>query len=415
MEEALLREISEKYLLPFFSGATIELSSTPSKTSARAVAILSPQIIGFKVNKADKYRLRFRRDQPFAQKTDPARETLLIESFVGILGTMEEQLSGPLKDDLLSTFQRRVVARAAADDGGERQLLSVIDQMAQWATNLYEGAPIVSAIGIDPTATGSEELPLEKFSQDDFAAVLSNGFDTLLIFDPALNFSSHSVLPPNGAALESCPWRHAAIANWTKTESGRVAVVLNRLGEILVFRDGLLLFARRGGKWHFLTHGPVLNQMGVPKNKSIRRAIYETVLDASFARTGACLGVVRANSGRKWEHAVAELDRLNGGASRKALSIARIVSNRKFQDLERTLRQELVAIDGATIIDHKGNVLAVGAIISLPAGSTGGGRTAAAKELAKLGLGVKVSQDGRISAYRPSSMPQTPELAFELM
>ena len=127
MEEALLREISEKYLLPFFSGATIELSSTPSKTSARAVAILSPQIIGFKVNKADKYRLRFRRDQPFAQKTDPARETLLIESFVGILGTMEEQLSGPLKDDLLSTFQRRVVARAAADDGGERQLLSVIE------------------------------------------------------------------------------------------------------------------------------------------------------------------------------------------------------------------------------------------------------------------------------------------------
>jgi hypothetical protein len=49
--------------------------------------------------------------------------------------------------------------------------------------------------------------------------------------------------------------------------------------------------------------------------------------------------------------------------SPKARLIRRIVGNSKFQQLDRRLRQELLAIDGATIIDHEGVVLAVGAIL----------------------------------------------------
>jgi len=67
--------------------------------------------------------------------------------------------------------------------------------------------------------------------------------------------------------------------------------------------------------------------------------------------------------------------------------------------LDRRLRQELVAIDGATLIDHKGTILAVGAILKIAGGSTGGGRLAAAKALSKLGVGIKVSQDGGITGF----------------
>ncbi len=416
MDEALLREVSEAYLLPFFSGATIDATSVSSTASESTVAFVNPQNICFKVNRADTYRLQFRRDQPFAQKKDPAREIRVIEAYVTVLERMSDELNGPLKDDLLSTFQRRVIAEATAEPGEGTKLLTVIDQMALWATRLYEGAPIASALGIDPGVTGSTSLPLARIAEQDFFAVLSNGFDTMLTLSKDLNFTGHKVLDATPSERGYCPWRHSAIAAWTSGGDGRVAVALNRLGEILIFRDGQLLFARRSGKWHFLTHGPIIRQMGVPKDQDIRRAIYETALDASFARTGACIGVIASGGLKSAEAMIADRDWLSKDLSDKARAIARIVKDAKFHELDRTVRQELAAIDGATVIDHEGRVIAVGAILKIKAGSTGGGRTAAAKQLAQLGLGVKISQDGGITGYRRGATKAEPVRdAFKVM
>lgn len=416
MDEELLREISEAYLLPFFSGASIEPSALKSSVSEARVAIKTTQSIAFKVNRPDQYRLVVRRDQPFAADSDPAREKRVVEAFVDVLERMSDELRGPLKEDLLSTFQRRVVAEATAEPGEGAKLLTVIDQLALWATRLYEGAPIASAIGIDPSVSGTRSLPLANIAKEDFFAVLSNGFDTMLTLSKHLNFTGHAVLASSPSAKGYCPWRHAAIAVWTSGEKGRIAIVLNRLGEILIFRDGQLLFARRSGNWHFLTHGPVIRQMGVPQKEEIRQAIYETALDASFARTGACLGVVAAGSMKQAEDMIAPADWLSKGLSNKSKAIARIVNGQKFQELNRTLRQELVAIDGATVINHEGEIVAVGAILKIKGGSTGGGRTAAAKQLALLGLGVKVSQDGGISGFRRDPSKKGAEKsAFKVM
>lgn len=416
MEEALLREISVAYLLPFFSGASLEAAALKSSVSEARVATKTTQSIAFKVNRSDQYRLVVRRDQPFAADSDPAREKRVVEAFVDVLEKMSDELKGPLKDDLLSTFQRRVVAEATAEPGEGVNLLTVIDQQAHWATRLYEGAPIASAIGIDPAIRGAKFLPLANIAKEDFFAVLSNGFDTMLTLSKHLNFTGHVVLDATPSARGYCPWRHSAIAAWTAAGTGRIAVVLNRLGEILIFRDGQLLFARRGGNWHFLTHGPIIRQMGVPKDEDIRKAIYETALDASFARTGACIGVIAAGSMRLAQDMIAETDWLSKGLSDKARAIARIVNGKKFHALDRTLRQELAAIDGATVIDHEGNVVAVGAILRIKGGSTSGGRTAAAKQLALLGLGVKISQDGGIFGYRRDSKnPKVERSAFEVM
>lgn len=56
-------------------------------------------------------------------------------------------------------------------------------------------------------------------------------------------------------------------------------------------------------------------------------------------------------------------------------------------------------MDGATIIDVKGNILAVGAIIQNESGSYGGGRGSAAKLLSNYGLAIKISTDGYIEVY----------------
>ena len=73
-----------------------------------------------------------------------------------------------------------------------------------------------------------------------------------------------------------------------------------------------------------------------------------------------------------------------------------MIAGRTFPELDRRFRLELLSIDGAVVIDHRGKVLAAGAILKIPGGSTGGGRLAAARVLASLGLGIKVSQDGSI-------------------
>ena len=192
--------------------------------------------------------------------------------------------------------------------------------------------------------------------------------------------------------------RQAGIANWTTIDERRIALTLNRVGEILVIRDEQLLFARRSGHWHFLTHEPVISQMVIPRrDRNIRIAIYETCLDASFARTGACIGVVGGAHAREWQILVDGADHIDLATTTKTRAISKMIRGRKFQNLDRQFRQELSAIDGATVLSHTGRLLA---ILRISGGSSGGGRLAAAKALSALRLGIKVSQDGGISGYR---------------
>jgi DNA integrity scanning protein DisA with diadenylate cyclase activity len=86
----------------------------------------------------------------------------------------------------------------------------------------------------------------------------------------------------------------------------------------------------------------------------------------------------------------------------KGKCLQTIIANRSFNKLDRHLRQDIAAIDGATILDYQGNVFAAGAIVQLKgAGSEdGGARKAAAKTLAQYGLAIKISSDGAISGYK---------------
>jgi hypothetical protein len=415
MEEGLLREISQRYLVPFFSGAELEGRSAASSAREETVAFRDPVSIAFKVTRNDNYRLTLKRAQPFAQMDGTTvPEIAVVRAFIDVVAPMGEALESSLKDDLLLTFSRRVVAKAMSSaEERESTLLSGIDQLAQWSNRLYEGSAISAAIGFRHRPQAGRPT-LGEISEHDFAAVISNGHDTLLEFDFSGRFISHAALSADDKPAPYCPFRQAPIADWTAKdeERRRVALCLNRGGEILVFRDRQLLFARRSGRWSFLTHEPIITQMGTPHDMEIRRAVYETCLDASFARTGACIGIVSSSHIAEWQNTVVnEDDHVQLGESVKARTIRQMIRAKKFQALDRRLRQELVAIDGATVLSHEGTLLAVGAILRIPGGSTSGGRLAAAKRLSALGLGIKVSQDGGITGFRPGR----DEPAFQLM
>jgi hypothetical protein len=414
MEEQLLREIAGEYLLPLLSGATLLPKSRESSDQGKCVSITNSGTIEFKVDITDSYRLVIRRSWPFYEGTEfqiPS-EKEVVDAFVAAIREIAPGLSEIYKQDLFSRFQRRLIAKALAlalarhseigTASPEAILLDAIDQLDLWATRLYEGKPIAAGLGfleVDKEPT-SATVSFDQICREDFSCVLSNGMDTLLAFDFQGRLRVWAGLPQSHNRSWA-PYRLGPIAEWSDG-ADRVALALDRLGEILVFMQGRLVFARRSGKWHFLIHNLMVEEPGRGEHVySCLDAVYSSCLDASFARTGACVGLVAPEHRGDWKTLVpSKDDHLDAQRSVKTKAIKQMVGKRRFDGLDRRMQQELLAIDGATLLDDAGHILAVGAIVKVPGGSTGGGRLAAAKELSKLGLGIKVSQDGGIRGFR---------------
>lgn len=352
----------------------------------------------------------------------------------------EVKLSGDIVRKWASVFRGNHIAEAYFDVIAERCqvetiaefmdfsardcLLRILDAMAAWSGQSYEGQRIAFSVGLetwDKTGSNPDAPTFMDLRNEDFLKVMTSGYDTLLVCDRQGRMLRHDTLIP--APMDS-PWSAAKlhddisameqayapvhflpIARWATGE--RYALSLNREGEILLFKDKTLLFVRRRGHWIFFTHSAYIAGLGRGgRNAAARAALYQTALDVSFKRSGGCIGLWRP-SHRRDAACIAGPDRLDvpeggfqdAGISPKNRFLRQIISGRKFQDLSRKLRQELVSIDGATVILLDGTILTVGAILKIEGGSTGGGRTAAAMELAKKGVGVKISNDGKITCW----------------
>lgn len=413
MDELLLREVAQDYLVPFFSGARLEDRARASTAREARVAFVGPTSIAFKINGNDDYRLVLTRSQPFlTSQGNRIPDIRIVESFVETVSDLQSIIESDYRAEVLPNIQRRIVSKAILAGAHEDGVLAAIDALSMWGQRLYEGAPIAASIGLRQTGTpAAGAISLDDFRSQDFSAVLSNGYDTLISFNYRGEFLGHEALPPAAAPATYCPIRQSGIAAWTGGHRDRVAISLNRLGEILIFHDQQLVFARRAGKWNFLTHDAVITQMNVPRDVPLRHAIYETCLDASFARTGACLGIVQVNNGGQWRSVIDPGDLIATGTSTRASALRLLISGRTFPNLDRRARHEISAIDGATVISHQGEILAAGAILRIGGGSTGGGRLAAARALSEYGLGIKVSQDGGITGWRPRMV----QAAFRVM
>ena len=96
----------------------------------------------------------------------------------------------------------------------------------------------------------------------------------------------------------------------------------------------------------------------------------------------------------------------------KTIAIRKIIAGKKLYELDRKLIEEMTSIDGATIVDYDGTIVAVGAIIKIEAGSQGGGRLAAATTMAKYGVAIKVSQDGIMQGFSVDKHGRVKQIFF---
>jgi hypothetical protein len=243
---------------------------------------------------------------------------------------------------------------------------------------------------------GYGPVKLEELWREDFSRVLSNGFDSMYVCGSDGRVFKVNYLP-HPPSVEFAPYRLGSIAAWCRSAQ-RVAIVLNRSGEVLVFKEKKLRFAKRRGAWRYYAHESVVQRLGVG-NSELRRAVYESCLDVSFARTGGCIAVLTAKGGSRISRVIDDKD-LMKSLQRPRTRLLNFTLKKPFQELDRRQRQELLSMDGATVLKRTGEVVTAGSIVRVPSGSTGGGRTAAARQLSKLGLAIKISADGPITGFR---------------
>jgi hypothetical protein len=206
----------------------------------------------------------------------------------------------------------------------------------------------------------------------------------------------------------AAPYRAHASAT---LDGGEACIVLSPSHEIKVFAEGAQVFTFRNAHWHLLDLEAkyLLWQKAVGK-PALAQRLFQTALDLSDAREGALFVILREPA-----EAVAQLiapaDRLDTMAesvdartSPSRRDLLYLLAGRTATTLDRTVLEALATMDGATVMDPSGALLAVGAILMHPTMPDTdlvieGARTTAAVAAARFGPVLKVSEDGMITFY----------------
>jgi hypothetical protein len=206
----------------------------------------------------------------------------------------------------------------------------------------------------------------------------------------------------------AAPYRAHASAT---LDGGEACIVLSPSHEIKVFAEGAQVFTFRNAHWHLLDLEAkyALWQKAVGK-AALAQRLFQTALDLSDAREGALFVVLR-DPAVAVPQLIAPADRLDTMAesvdartSPSRRDLLYLLAGRTATSLDRTVLEGLATMDGATVMDQTGALLAVGAILmhpTVPDASLAieGARTTAAVAAARFGPVLKVSEDGVITFY----------------
>ena len=438
MEKAEFYGFVNKLIIPLFTGSFIA-GETESSSRDLEVALGKSNSVLLKPSKLDEYRIILKRGQPFK-----SFEVNLIRA---ILEEMTNIAVYDFKDPVyVSKLQSVAIEKALIEsitEAASGTIIGIISMLESWATRTYEGSNVSAGIFVNLANVEDSEKGAVSYvdiMNKDFFALLTDGVSSFVEFDKNGYLLGYTNLKNIKSAQTVSPYIYDRVAR--SCNDKRIGIVLTDKGDILIFHAHQLLFAKRAGKWCVYSHDEVIrllyNNVSYTA-KQIRRAIYNTALDCSFGYKGACIiylnkdktvdalkyidsADIISNSHfeMKKQIELEEADKLyNLGNAKhirddyncnfeeyldrnlcfKSKAIIKIIAGKKLHELDRKLLEELVSIDGATVIDFDGTIIAVGAIIKIEAGSLGGGRLAATKSMARYGVGIKVSQDGVMQGF----------------
>ncbi len=437
MDKIRFYNFINKLIIPLFTGSYIA-GEIESSSRDLEVALGKKNSILLKPHKTDEYRVILKRGQPFKSFEVNLIRAILEDTTL----VMNNEITNPI---YLQKLQHFIIEKALVEsitETGSDTIMGIITCLEKWSARTYEGFNVAMGIFVNLSSSPENEnaVTYNDIIEKDFFARLTDGVSSFVEFDKKGHLVSYVNLKNAKSAPTVSPYVYDRVAR--SCNDKRVGIVLTASGDILIFYARQLMFAKRNGRWCVYSHDEVIrllyNNVSYTA-KQIRRAIYNTALDCSFGYKGACIVYLNKDKTRealvhidgadilseehfniKKEIELEEAGKLYNIQYAKRIkndydcsyeeflernnciktkAISKIISGKKFFELDRTLLEELVAIDGAIIVDFDGTIIAVGAIIKIEAGSLGGGRLAATKCMAKYGVAIKVSQDGVMQGF----------------
>lgn len=418
-------------ILPLFTGAEI-IGEEESSSRESEVAQGDYGTILIKPTKLDEYRFVLKRSQPFKTRDVNFVKSILLE----LMKIYELDIEDPNYVHNLQTMAIEKAICEVVSENASQTMLGMIHNINIWANRTYEGKRMCAGIILNESETMSnptENLHFSKILQKDFFALISDGKESCVEFDSNGFLLGHKFIDKVRSVPTLCPCEYINLAKYCGET--KVGISLLESGDLLIFKNRELMFARRRGVWVSYSHDEVITLLSNRSShtmKEIRKAIYFTALDVSFAKTGGCLVYLNReksddslkhidiNDIVSEKHYLKKLESLEDEnkkvkikdiypesykeflmreSATKSNAINKMIANRKFHELNRKIRTEMVSMDGATIIDFDGTVIATGAIVKIEAGSSGGGRLAATRTLSKYGMSIKISMDGNMQCY----------------
>ena len=432
MNKSRFLEFINNYILKMFTGSEI-VGEEVSSNRDNCVAQGDSGAIKIKFSRSDPYRIIVKRAQPFKNF-----EIHLVKSIIEEMGKV---LSYRTKEDYIKGLENLIIEKAickSLTNSTSNTLGLLLNMLSYWGQRTYEGKHVSLGFLVTKQKMGAKTNPtlhISKFLKRDFSVLLTDGESSFMEISGdgyIANYVNYSKIVDDRLFA---PYKHLKLA--TISSGAKVGVCLNEEGDILIFKNKSLLFAKRAGAWVCYSHEEIVGKLSEQAGdyEEVRQAIYLSALDTSFNRTGGCIVHVNSNDSHNVLKHIDEADVhtkegydyiqqykidqsffaglddnvqevqsyekfLMEDKNSKTATLIKLIGGRKFQELDRKFRQELLAIDGATVIDYDGTVLAVGAIIKIEAGSSGGGRLAAAKTLSNYGISIKISNDGSMQGFK---------------
>jgi hypothetical protein len=190
-----------------------------------------------------------------------------------------------------------------------------------------------------------------------------------------------------------------------------ISIVLSPSHEIKIIAQGVETFSFRNARWHLLDMKAKYEMWErAVGNHALANRIFQTALDLSDSRQGA-LFVVLHDPATSLPLLVAPADRLDAprakvGEAPDRVRLLHMLRGQTAVGVDQAVLAGLARMDGATVVDGSGRLLAVGAILlhSEPpdphsALAVEGARTTAAMAAGRYAAVLKVSEDGLMTFY----------------
>ena len=256
MNKTRFLEFIHDYILKMFTGSEI-IGEEESSTRDNIVAQSDSGGVKVKFSREDNYRVIIKRAQPFKMF-----EMQLIRS---IIDEMHKVNNLSITEDYKSGLKNLIIEKAICrclTNSSSKTLSLMLNELTHWGQRTYEGKATSLGFIVTNKKMGvktNQNLHISKFLKKDFSALLTDGESSFMEIS-ADGYVSSYICPSKQIDNNLyAPYKNLQIA--MLATGSKIGVCLSELGEILIFKNKSLLFAKKSDGWACFSHDEIVSKL----------------------------------------------------------------------------------------------------------------------------------------------------------